>query len=82
MVNLKGTWSHDEAFPAFSQSTDVYRFVSLLQCTVLPARSNREMDMYFSTVSVRMLESRLLWWILILLYTDIICSLFRQIPLR
>lgn len=33
MVNLKGTWSRAEAFPAFNRSTDdVYRFVSLLQC--------------------------------------------------
>ena len=30
MGDLKGTWSRDEAFPAFNQST--YRFVSLLQC--------------------------------------------------
>lgn len=35
MGNLKGTWSHDEAFPAFNQSTDVYRFVSLLQCSTV-----------------------------------------------
>lgn len=28
----KGTWSHDEAF---NQPTDVYRFVSLLQCSAV-----------------------------------------------
>ena len=32
MVYLKGTWSHDEAF---NQPTDVYRFVSLLQCSTV-----------------------------------------------
>lgn len=32
MVSLKGTWSHDEAF---NQPTDVYRFVSLLQCSTV-----------------------------------------------
>lgn len=35
MVHLKGTWSRDEAFPAFNWSTDVYRFVSLLQCSTV-----------------------------------------------
>lgn len=35
MGDLKGTWSRDEVFPAFNQSTDVYRFVSLLQCSTV-----------------------------------------------
>lgn len=31
--DLKGTWSHDEAFSSFKPEYKVYRFVSLLQCS-------------------------------------------------
>lgn len=57
--------------------TDLCLFYSAVQCTVLPARSYREMDMHFSTVAVRMLESG---GVLILLYivVDIIWSLKTQ----
>lgn len=45
-------------FPAFNQSTDVYRFVSLftVQCSVqFYLQGHTEMDMYVWTVAVRML---------------------------
>lgn len=33
--DLKGTWSHEETFSSFKPITDVYRFVSLLQCSTV-----------------------------------------------
>lgn len=65
MVNLKGTWSHNEDSQHSFQSLQMYTDLCLfffLQCTVLPARSYGEMDMYFSAVSVRMLESKVGCW--------------------
>ena len=51
MGNLGGTWSHAEAFAAFLQThTDLCLYNSAVQCTVIPARSYRELDMDVSTV--------------------------------
>ncbi len=70
MVNLKGTWLHDEAFPAFNKY--VYRFVSLLQHSTVYSVTRKVIQRYGYVLLDRGCEDAaerlLLWLILSLLY--------------